>query len=144
MAGVGFYNADQYVIAMGGVRIQGFADGEFANIEPSVEAFIRVVGVDGEVARGRNSDTTLIIKLMLLQTSASNLYLSALHTTDRAAPNGAGVVPLLMQDISGNSIATAPQAWVVKAPAQSYDRTPKALEWLIHTGLATLVAGGNH
>ncbi len=144
MAGVGFYNADLYTIFMGGVRIQGFADGEFANIKPTRPKFERVVGVDGEVARGRNSDRTVICKFMLLQTSASNLYLSTLIQTDMDAPNGAGVVPLLMQDISGNSIVSAAEAWCVDFPELSYDRGPKALEWTIETGMALFVAGGNH
>ena len=144
MAGVGFYNADQYVISMGGVRIQGFADGEFANIKPTRPKFERTVGVDGEVARARNSDRTLIVKLTLLQTSASNLYLSALIQTDMDAPNGAGVVPLLMQDISGNSVATAAQAWIVDFPEESYDRGVKTREWTIETGMAIFVDGGNH
>lgn len=144
MAGVGFYNADQYVISMGGVRIQGFADGEFCNIKPTRPKFERVVGVDGEVARGRNSDRTIIAKFILLQTSASNLYLSTLIQTDMDAPNGAGVVPLLMQDISGNSIVTAAQAWAVDFPELSYDRGVKTCEWTIETGMAIYVAGGNH
>ncbi len=144
MAAVGFYNADQFVISMGGVRIQGFADGEFMNIKPSRPKFERVVGVDGEVARGRNSDRTVEIKITLLQTSASNLFLSALLQTDMDAPNGAGVVPFLGQDISGNSIVTADQAWVVDFAELSYDRGPKTTEWTIHTGMAIYVAGGNH
>ena len=144
MAAVGFYNADLYVISLGGVRIQGFADGEFANIKPTRPKFERVVGVDGEVARARNSDRTVEIKLMLLQTSASNLYLSTLLQMDMDAPNGAGVVPLLMQDISGNSVVTADQAWVVDFAELSYDRGVKTTEWTIHTGMAIYVAGGNH
>jgi hypothetical protein len=144
MAAVGFYNADVYVISMGGIRIQGFADGEFANIKPTRPKFERVVGVDGEVGRARNSDRTVIVKLILFQTSASNLYLSTLIQTDMDAPNGAGVVPLLMQDISGNSIVSADQAWCVDFPELSYDRGIKTCEWTIETGMAIFVAGGNH
>lgn len=144
MAGVGFYNADLFVVSMGGVRIQGFADGEFANIKPTRAKYERVVGVDGEVARARNADHTVEIKFILLQTSASNLYLTSLITADIQAPNGVGVVPLLMQDISGNSIVSAAQAWVVDFPEQSFDRGVKTREWMIHTGQATFVDGGNH
>ena len=141
---VGFYNADLYVISLGGVRIQGFADGEFLTIKPSRPKFERTVGVDGEVARARNSDRTTECVIKLLQTSASNLYLSTLLQTDMDAPNGAGVVPLLMQDISGNSIVTADQAWIVDFPELSYDRGVKTTEWTIHTGMAIYDAGGNH
>jgi len=141
---VGFYNADLYVISLGGVRIQGFADGEFLTIKPSRPKFERTVGVDGEEARARNSDRTTECVIKLLQTSASNLYLSTLLQTDMDAPNGAGVVPLLMQDISGNSIVTADQAWIVDFPELSYDRGVKTTEWTIHTGMAIYVAGGNH
>ncbi len=144
MAGVGFYNADEYVISLGGIRIQGFADGEFMNIKPTRPKFERTVGVDGEVARARNSDRTVIVKLTLLQTSASNLYLTTLLQTDMDAPNGAGVVPFLGQDISGNSVCTAEQAWVVDFPEESYDRGTKTREWTIETGMAIFVDGGNH
>lgn len=144
MAGVAFYNADLYVISMGGVRIQGFADGEFLTIKPRREKFETVEGVDGEVARGRNSSRSVIATFKLLQTSASNLYLSTLLQTDMDAPNGAGVVPLLMQDLSGNSLVSADQAWCVDFPELKYDRGVKENEWTIHTGQAIYVAGGNH
>lgn len=138
-----FYDADRFVISLAGIRVQGFADGEFLSIKPTQAAFNRTVGTDGEVARGRNADRTVEVVFKLLQTSASNLLLSALFALDNNAPNGAGVGALLCQDISGFSVLSAPQAWIVQLPDESWDRMPKSRDWLIHTGAALFTDGGN-
>ena len=140
---VRFYDSDRFVISLAGIRIQGFADGEFLTIKPTQPAFNRTVGVDGEVARGRNADKTVEIVVKLLQTSASNLALSALFTLDNNSPNGAGVGAFLAQDVSGNTIVSAPQAWIISFPDQSWDRAPKSREWTIHTGAVQWIEGGN-
>lgn len=142
--GVGFYDADRFIIMLAGIRLQGFADGEFMSAKRTQAGFIRVVGTDGEVARSKSNDKTGDFTVKLLQTSASNAALSALHNTDLNAPNGAGVGAFLVQDISGNSIFTAQQAWVVQFPEGSWGRSAVAREWNIQTGECVWFEGGNH
>lgn len=139
-----FYDPDRVVIYLAGIRVQGFADGEFLTYKRQSPGFAIVVGTDGEVARSKSNNKTIEIVIKLLQTSASNLALSALHNTDLNAINGAGVGTLLIQDTSGNTLIQSPQAWIVQSPDGSMDRTAKAREWTIMTGNETVLnEGGN-
>jgi hypothetical protein len=81
--------------------------------------------------------------IRLMQTSAANDALSALHELDRDAPNGAGIVPLYIRDRNGRSLHTAAEAWVQKAPDVSYDRTPTARVWEIGVAYLINFVGGN-
>lgn len=141
--GVKFYDPDMYVVSMGGVRIQGFADGEFFTYKRAAKAFERVTGTDGETARSKSNNKCMDLTVKLLQTSASNLYLSTLHNADLNGPNGAGVAPFLVQDLQGKTVLSAQQSWVTKAPDGSADRTAKPREWEIETGICEIIEGGN-
>lgn len=138
-----FVDPDQHVIDIGGVRIQGYADGSYITIEQMSPAFNSVVGSDGEVARSKSNDRRVKVTIKLLQTSASNDYLSALHQGDLNAPNGAGVTSFLFQDLFGTSLVAADQCWIVQYSDQDEDRTPKSREWTIECASASRVVGGN-
>src|SRR6266850_1641762 len=111
-----FYDPDQVVILAAGVRIQGFADGEFVTVEQMSDGFSSVVGTDGQVARSKSNDRRAKVTIKLLQTSTSNDVLSAIHRQDLNAVNGAGVFPFQIMDLLGTTIVHAPQAWIVKYP----------------------------
>lgn len=138
-----FYDPDQVVVYFAGGLIQGFADGEFITVEMLSDGFGDVVGTDGEVARSKSNDRRANVVIKLLQTSASNLFLSGIHTADLNAPNGAGVGSLLIQDLQGNTLINAVSSWIVKYPAASFDRTAKSREWTIRCASLTVVEGGN-
>src|SRR5262249_47248753 len=124
-----FYDPDQIVIYAAGVRIQGYADGEFVTVEQMADAFASVVGTDGEVARSKSNDRRLKVTLKLLQTSQSNGILSAIHQVDLNSVNGAGVFTFQIQDLQGTTLVHGDQAWIVKWPDSSFDRTAKDREW---------------
>ena len=126
-----------------GVRIQGWADGEFIVATPMANAFDDVVGTDGEVARSKNNDRRWKVVLKLLQTAQSNAFLSTILNTDQLAPNGAGVGTFSWQDLQGGSLLQSSQAWIAKWPDASQDRTAKTREWEIHMSDALRVEGGN-
>lgn len=138
-----FFDPDQVAISFAGGQLQGFADGEFITVEQLSDGFNDVVGTDGEVARSKSNDQRATITVKLLQTSSSNLFLSGVHNLDLNAPNGAGVGAFLMQDLQGNTIVAGQQAWIVKFPDASMDRTPKSREWQIRVAVVSRVEGGN-
>jgi hypothetical protein len=138
-----FYDPDQVVIDFGGVRLLGYADGEYITVEQMADAFSSVVGSDGEVARSKSNDRRAKVTVKLIQTSLSNAYLSGLLLADLDAPNGAGVAPFLMQDLQGTTLVSGSQCWITKYPDNSMDRTAKAREWVFEIANATRVEGGN-
>ena len=138
-----FYDPNAILIYFAGNRIQGFADGEFLNYDRMSPGFQDVVGTDGEVARSKSNDTRIKVMIKLMQTAASNLVLSSVHNTDLNAPNGAGVGTLLIQDLQGFTYVSCAQAWIVKYPTGSNERTAKPREWELHGIAQTYVEGGN-
>lgn len=136
------YDPDEYTLYFSGIIIQGYADGEFVTVEQMADAFASVVGTDGEVARSKTNDRRVKVTFKLLQTSASNAALSALHNLDLNTPNGAGVGTLSITDNFGSTKVNASQAWIVKMPDASLDRTAKDRAWVIECANCDRFEGG--
>lgn len=137
------YSPDAISLSLNGIPISGFADGEFIRIEKESDAFADVVGTDGEVSRSRTNDDRATVTVMLMQTSDSNVLLSALHNLDKETPGGAGVGVLLIRDAQGNSLYTASECWISKEPDVSFDREPTSREWTLRCADLIAVHGGN-
>lgn len=140
---LGIYDFDQVSVIFGPVVLEGFQDGEGVTIEPGAETFTMVVGADGHVARSKTLNKTATVTIKLLQTSACNDLLSALHNLDRDTPNGAGVVPLTIRDRNGRSLYFAPQAWISDAPDVTFDREATAREWTVSCAFLARTDGGS-
>ncbi len=140
------YNSDEITIALGPVLIaEGFADGEFLRIEANTENAQSVVGTNGEVAVSRTNDRRALITILLLQTAAANLGLSVLANLFKLSPNSAGaIVPFIAKDQNGLSVYTSQNAWVMKEPDVSFDRTAQSREWQIECANLVRLDGGNN
>ena len=134
---------DKQLVYFAGSRIQGFADGEFITAEPITPSFQDVAGTDGEVARSKSNDRRWKVVIKLLQTSSSNLFMSAIHNADLLAANGSGIASFSWTDLQGGSFLTSAQAWITKWPEKSGDRTAKSREWELHLADADHQEGGN-
>jgi len=137
------YDFDQVTVALGPIIIDGFQDGEGVTIEPGAETFTHVVGTDGKVTRSKTLNRTATVTIKLMQSSAANDLLSALHVVDRDAPNGAGVVTLFIRDDSGRALYKASEAWISSPPSVTFDREATAREWIISCSKLERVDGGN-
>lgn len=137
------YEFDQVTVAFGPLLMDGFQDGEGVTIEQGQPTFTTHVGCDGKVTRAKTLDRTATVTIHLMQTSAQNDALSAVHIADRDSPNGAGILPLYIRDRNGRSLYTAAEAWIQKAPDAVYDRTPTTRDWEIGVAFLEQFAGGN-
>ena len=136
------YNPDQVAITVGGVLIQGYADGEFITIEQITPGVQEECGTDGEVAVSLSNDRRLKIVIKLLQTSQSNPVLSQIYNNFINDPNGEFVV-VQVEDTGGGTSAYGAESWVVAMPNSSFDRTAKGREWEIHVANGTRNEAGN-
>lgn len=137
------YDFDQVIFTLGPIIVDGFDEGEGFTVstEPT---FTKKVGADGKVTRSKKLDRTATIELKLMQSSAANDLLSALHELDRDNPNGAGVVPLLITDMSGRAVYKAAEAWIAAAPADvSFGNEASARTWTIDCAELQRFDGGN-
>jgi hypothetical protein len=138
-----FFDPDQTLIYFAGIRIQGWANGEYISWERLTPAFQEEVGTDGEVCRSKSNDKRVKVTIKLLQSSLTNKALSIIHNKDIDGTNGAGVGTFLAQDLQGNTIINGAQTWIVKFPEGSWDRTAKAREWELRIAEAAQIEGGN-
>jgi len=142
-------DADQYRIAVAGVTLSrgagqsGYADGEYFTSSQPKDSFVIVEGTDGSVARSKTNTRVVEMSLNLLQTSASNAYLSGLLASDENAPNGAGIGSFVVEDLQGTTLILCTRAWIKKPADVSLDRAAKERKWLF-TGLRSVyLVGGN-
>lgn len=138
------YDAKEVSVIVGGIQIDsGFADGEFCRIEQETDDFDDVVGTDGEVTRSKTYDRRANVTILVMQSSKSNQALSALSNLDRTAPNGAGIVPVMVRDRNGDSLYESQHGWIKRPPDVSFDRTATPREWLIRCGQLERNDAGN-
>lgn len=136
------YDLDMMTIALGPILMDGFQEGEAVTIE-TPETFTMKVGADGKVTRSKTLNLSAIVTINLMQSSASNDLLGALHLLDRNAHNGAGISPLYIRDRSGRAVYTAAQAWIAKAPDVSFGNEPAPRAWVIHCSRLNRIDAGN-
>ncbi len=135
------YAADEVRIIVGGLPISGLADGTFVTIDRDEQAFNKVTGADGSTSRAKTANRSGSITLTLQQTSPSNDYLTGLMVADEQGSNG--VVPMLVKDESGNTVAATGAAWVQQAPSQEYSKEVSEREWVMDCARIDMFVGGN-
>lgn len=143
-ANLKIYDSDQVSCSFSGIPINsGRPDGEFIRIEQITEDFKSKVGVDGQTTRSKTKDRRAKITVILMQSSDSNIILSAISNIDREAANGAGVGALLIRDIGGTSLYMAAEAWIAKAPDVAFAGEAGPREWTFECAKLIRVDGGN-
>lgn len=135
------YNPKDIVLVVGAIIVKGFGEDTMVEVERDEDAFTKMVGADGETTRSKNANTTGQIRFTLAQTSESNQLLSALAALDEAS--GDGVVPVMVKDLGGASLAAAESGWVKKRPVMSFGKAAGTREWVIDTADLIINDAGN-
>lgn len=135
------YDPKQVLVTFGPVILSGYAAGTFINIARNGDVFEKVRGADGSVDRVNKNANDFSVTLTLKQTSPANTELSALLAADILG--NAGVLPLIVKDLGGATLFTAPQAWIAKDPDDGFSDTLESREWRFDTGIAAKLTGGN-
>lgn len=128
-------------LIVGVKAMSGFADGTFIELDYDEDAFSKKVGADGDVTRIQSANLTGTATITLDQASDCNDYLSGLAAADRAS--GIGVVPFMLRDASGTTIATGAEAWIRKQAATSYGKGSEDRKWVIDIAKLIMNTGGN-
>lgn len=134
------YDPAQCIFTLGGIEIKGYAPGSKI-VATFPELYNKVVGLDGEVARGKTNNKTSQWKVSLLQTSVSNDILMAFFDADDAAPGGV-IVPLFFKNINGTTLITAASAWIMGLPELTLAGEVGVNEWTIDCGETITFVGG--
>lgn len=129
------------VITVGGVPISGYADGTFALLTRSVDAWSMVTGADGLTTRVKSNNRSGTLTLTLTQTSPSNDVLSGFAVADELS--NSGVVPILIKDLSGTTVLFSATGWVQKFPDVEYSNILTNREWILGLADIDVFVGGN-
>ncbi len=128
------YDPEEYTISFGPIILKGFFEGEMLRIERDTDAFVDVIGTDGEVVRSKTNDHRATATAILMQTSLTNDALSVQYNLDISSPAGAGVLPFLVRDRQGTTVILAEKAWIARTPNLVLDRQATAREWKFRLG----------
>jgi hypothetical protein len=138
------YDPKQIVLSVAGLLISsGFSEDSMVKCARTAPSYEGVVGADGEYTRVRQYDDSALVTISLMQSSEGNDILSALHSADRAAPNGAGIGAFLLKDLNGNTLVQASKCWVKGSPEQEYGKKVNMRAWEIMLADAEIFVGGN-
>lgn len=146
---IGNYAPDEFTIVLSKGnfvhRITGFADGSFATMNrlvPTSEPY-QGAGKENVFARTKRSVTAMDVAITLHQASPSNTVLQQLQLADAAAPGNEWVFSCTMSDLSGQTIASSPNAIIQAPPAADFGTTLGTREWHIYMFGSDLFIGGN-
>lgn len=135
------YDPKQVIISIGGIPMSGFSDGTFLEIERDEATWTKTVGADGLVTRAKTNNRSGTLTLTLKQSSPSNDVLSGILALDEAT--NAGVVPVLVKDLSGNSIYFSARAWISQFPNSSFGKDIADRQWVLAMDEADIFVGSN-
>lgn len=131
----------QTLVLIGGVAMSGFADGTFIEIVSDAQQFTKVVGADGYTTRVKTNNYNATLTLTLAQSSPSNDVLSGFLALDKAA--NAGVVPVLIKDMTGNTLIFSSTSWIQQFPDITYSNEMTERAWTIELVDLDVVVGSN-
>ena len=126
------YDPKKVIVIFGARQLKGMSEDSIVSIKPNGEGLQTYVGADGDVARSLDPDATYEVTVSLNTTSNSNDYLSNMYNYDRET--GDGIAPLLIKDLAGTTLFSAPEAWVANMPEASRGLTVDTQEWVFRTG----------
>lgn len=135
------YDPKMIVITFGVIPISGYAEGTFVRVNRSGDAFSKSKGAGGDVERINRNQGDFEVSLTLQQTAGTNAELSAALAADMAT--NAGVFPLTIKDLLGQTLFYASQAWIRKDPEWEDGDELNAREWTFDTGIGSNLLGGN-
>jgi hypothetical protein len=135
------FDFKQVIVTVGGVPISGFTEGTAIEIVRNEPTWSMIVGSDGLVTRSKTNNFSGTLTITLKQSSPSNDVLSGFLALDEAT--NSGIVPVLVKDISGNSIYFSARAWINQYPNSTFGKDITDRTWTLSLDEADIFVGSN-
>jgi len=139
--GVRTYDPRACIITVGGIPLSGFTDGTFVEISRDEATWVKTIGADGYVTRGKTNNFSGSMIVTLKQFSPSNDVLSGFITLDELT--NTAIIPILVKDTSGNSTYFAAQGWVQSWATSPFGKDIADRQWTIALAVLDLFVGSN-
>lgn len=135
------YSPKDVSVSFNGIAITGFAPDSFIRIRRNSDSLNETVGSQGELSLTKIADKTGEIELELLQTSESNITLSALLFGTEFGGELIPVGEIVIQDPSGSNFTVAHNAYIKNPPEIELGAEQNSRTWtfgceeLVYTAL---------
>lgn len=123
------YNHKKVTCALGNHIVSGYADDSFITVEADGDGTTYVTGADGEIVRSIDPSSVYKLKLTLLQTSSTNVFLQKMYDKDQKS--GTGTFSVNINDLLGSEKFTGGPAWVTKPATWTRGKAQANREWEI-------------
>lgn len=138
----GRYSPASVSCILGAAIISGFGKDSMIEVTWDAEEFSDEVGADGEICRVANAAAVHgMVKVTLLQSSASNDTMTALLNTDVAT--GKGFVPFLLKAAPDRTLIASEKAWIKGKPSVKFSKGVEEREWTIRIINVAATIGGS-
>lgn len=138
------FDLDQVAFSFVGVDLStGYGEGAAIKIEKVTPTTKWKEGADGSASRSKTGSRLYKVTVTYLSTSGANAILSAIHALDENNPNGAGMGPLLVQDLQGTTQFDSPTAGIESIPPLDLNQEATNVEWVFFAAEGTAYWGGN-
>lgn len=138
------FDPSRVIVTVGGVNIQGFADGVPIKASRAGDNATFTVGLDGHTGAVINPNKSGEITLTLLQTSASNAVLTSMFKLSAQGFIGSPSVPISITDLSstGTSVFAA-KCHLKRAPDLELGLEIGKPEWVFYAEDIRIVYAGS-
>lgn len=136
---VNTYSPTDVTLAFGGYVLTGW---NTINIQRVYAGMTAVDGINGKNTRVRNNNTAAVINFSCLQTGEANDILSQIHALD--LQTGSARISLTLKDLSGSSIFTSSEAYILQYPEVVFSDSFEYRVWSIRCNTSDgWIVGGN-
>lgn len=124
-------------------RVVGYMQDSFVTIARAEDSWTHETSADGKATRINNANDSGTIVIDIMQSSASNDYLTALYNYDKQYKNNKGVFSIIVKDGSGRSMDRSDEAYISTYPERVYGNGINGRTWTISCTQMESYVGGN-
>ena len=129
------YSAREVAVAWGLVNFEGFSEDNIATFEYTSELTSEMVSADGKLATSVTPDRTGTIVVEIMQTSKTNITLSALLAAQNNSSDTSQIFRsdfFAVADPSGSVLCLGRNAYLKKAPSVGLGVETSTYEWTFY------------
>ena len=142
MAEIASYCPDIVTVLVAGfIKVDGFVDGTFVQIDKDEMPYSSVRMPDGTVARKHSDSQTYTITITIHSASTANDLFTKLWQLDELTQMGK--FPLMIKDQSGTDLLFSTESWIESIPSMIKSNTIDPRTWVIKSAYSVVNIGSN-
>lgn len=129
------------VLVAGFIKVDGFVDGTFVQVDKDEMPFTSVRMPDGTVARKHSNSQTYTITITIHSGAVANDLFTKLWQLDEL--DQSGKFPLMIKDQSGTDLLFSTESWIESIPSMVKSNTIDSRTWTIKSAYSVVNIGSN-